>query len=39
VAFEFDVIDGLITQITLVADRETLDELVVEFPGNLLRSR
>jgi RNA polymerase sigma-70 factor (ECF subfamily) len=38
VAFEFDVIDGLITQITLVADRETLDKLVVEFPGNLLRS-
>jgi RNA polymerase sigma factor (sigma-70 family) len=38
VAFEFDVSDGVITQIRLLADPETLDLLDVEFPGNLLRS-
>ena len=37
VAFEFDVAGGLITEIRLLADRETLDRLGVEFPGNLLR--
>jgi RNA polymerase sigma-70 factor (ECF subfamily) len=35
VAFEFDVASGLITEIRLVAERETLDKVAVEFPANL----